>query len=102
MQSAPILLLDEPTSHLDFTNQHMVMNLIRNLVFTKGVTTVITAHDPNIVLQYCSDVMMIKDGKILSAGPVADILTDDNLKLLYGDGITMEQTPSCQVVVPAK
>lgn len=102
MQSAPILLLDEPTSHLDFTNQHMVMNLICSLVITKGVTTVITAHDPNIVLHYCDDVMMLKDGKILAAGPVADILTDENLKLLYGDGIAMQQTSSCQVVVPAK
>jgi iron complex transport system ATP-binding protein len=102
MQSAPILLLDEPTSHLDFTNQHMVMNLIRSLVFDKGVTTVITAHDPNIVLQYCDDVMMLKNGNILAAGAVDENLNSSNLRLLYGDGIAIEETSSCQVVVPVK
>jgi iron complex transport system ATP-binding protein len=102
MQSAPILLLDEPTSHLDFTNQHMVMNLIRSLVFDKGVTTVITAHDPNIVLQYCDDVMMLKNGNILAAGAVDENLNSSNLSLLYGDGIAIEETSSCQVVVPVK
>ncbi|MDD4360535.1 MAG: ABC transporter ATP-binding protein [Syntrophaceticus sp.] len=102
MQSAPILLLDEPTSHLDFTNQHMVMNLIRSLVFNKGVTTVITAHDPNIVLQYCDDVMMLKNGNILAAGAVDENLNSSNLRLLYGGGIAIEQTSSSQVVVPVK
>ncbi|MDR9756029.1 MAG: ABC transporter ATP-binding protein [Thermacetogeniaceae bacterium] len=102
MQSAPILLLDEPTSHLDFTNQHMIMNLIRSLVYNKGVTTVITAHDPNIVLQYCDDVMLLKDGNILAAGAVDEHLNSNNLRALYGDGIAIEKTSSCQVVVPVK
>ncbi|MGI6097912.1 MAG: ABC transporter ATP-binding protein [Dethiobacteria bacterium] len=101
MQEAPILLLDEPTSHLDFTNQHMVMGLICNLALSKGVTVLITTHDPNIVFQYCDDVLMLKDGRILAAGPVTEVLTDRNLKLLYGNGIAIEQTSSCQVVVPA-
>lgn len=102
MQSAPILLLDEPTSHLDFTNQHMVMNLIREQVFSRGVTTVITTHDPNMALQYCSDVIMLKKGRILAAGPVDEILTEENLRLLYGHGIAIEDTASCQVVVPVR
>ena len=102
MQSAPTLFLDEPTSHLDFTNQHMVMNLISTLVSSKGVTTVITTHDPNLALQYCDDVMMLKDGKILDAGSVATVLTENNLRSLYGCGIAMEQTTTCQVVVPVR
>jgi iron complex transport system ATP-binding protein len=102
MQAAPILLLDEPTSHLDFTNQHMVMKLIRRLVRSKGVTTVITAHDPNLVLQYCDEVLMLKGGAILAAGPVEKVLTGDHLKILYGSGIAMEETSSGRVVVPAR
>ena len=102
MQSAPTLFLDEPTSHMDFTNQHMVMNLISTLVSSKGVTTVITTHDPNLALQYCDDVMMLKDGKILDAGSVATVLTENNLRSLYGCGIAMEQTTTCQVVVPVR
>ena len=102
MQSAPTLFLDEPTSHLDFTNQHMVMNLISALVSSKGVTTIITTHDPNIALQYCDDVMMLQDGKILDTGPVASVLTENNLRSLYGPGIAMEQTATRQVVVPVR
>lgn len=66
------------------------------------MTTVITAHDPNIVLQYCDDVMMLKNGNILAAGAVDENLNSSNLRLLYGGGIAIEQTSSSQVVVPVK
>ena len=100
MQNTPILFLDEPTSHLDFTNQHLVMNLVRELVDRRQLTAIVTAHDPNLVLNYCDDVLTIKDGTLFAQGAVDRILTQTTLNTLYGDGIALEQTASGKFAVP--
>ncbi|MFU8770774.1 MAG: ABC transporter ATP-binding protein, partial [Desulfotignum sp.] len=51
-QQTPIMLLDEPTAHLDFTNQHRIMGLIRKLVKKRQMTVIITLHDPNLTYHY--------------------------------------------------
>ena len=100
MQDAPILFLDEPTSHLDFTNQHMILNILRQLSVDKELTIVITTHDPNIVFGYCDEVMMIKDGIVLALGKTEKTLSEDNLQALYGNTIKLEKTDTGYVVMP--
>ncbi|MGI6728484.1 MAG: ABC transporter ATP-binding protein [Anaerovoracaceae bacterium] len=100
MQDTPILFLDEPTSHLDFTNQHHVMSLVRKLVLKKDLTTIVTTHDPNIVFEYCDEALAIKDGNILKCGKVNDVLTEQTLVTLYGNRIALEKTSSGYFVVP--
>ncbi|MEZ4598473.1 MAG: ABC transporter ATP-binding protein [Syntrophotaleaceae bacterium] len=101
-QDAPVMLLDEPNSHLDFPNQHMMMGLMRRFVRERGVTALITLHDPNLALQYCDDVVMLRQGRVVAAGPMAEILDDVHLREVLGEGIRMERTQSgSRVVVPA-
>jgi iron complex transport system ATP-binding protein len=100
-QDAPVMLLDEPNSHLDFPNQHMMMGLMRRFVRERGVTALITLHDPNLALQYCDDVVMLREGRVITAGPTAEILDDIHLQEVLGPGILMERTASGgRVVVP--
>jgi iron complex transport system ATP-binding protein len=61
-QDAPVMLLDEPNSHLDFCNQHRMMELIREVARKHGKTALITLHDPNLALHYCDHVIMLKEG----------------------------------------
>ena len=51
-QEAPILILDEPTSHLDFRNQILILNKVREIVRQKGLTVLMTLHDPNLAMQF--------------------------------------------------
>lgn len=102
MQNTEILFLDEPTSHLDFTNRYMVMDMVGQLAQEKEMTVIITAHDPNMVLEYCTDVLMIKEGAMLALGPVAEIMTEANLQALYGECIALKETDFGKVVVPAR
>ncbi len=51
-QNTPIMLLDEPTSHLDLKNQIKIMELVRDVALDRGITTVMTLHDPNLALNY--------------------------------------------------
>lgn len=102
MQQAPILLLDEPTAHLDFPNRYRILDVVSKLAQDHGCTVVLTAHDPNLVLEYCTHVLLMDHGHILTSGPSSETITDHWLKTLYGDRICMQATAAGPVVVAAR
>ena len=100
-QDSPVMLLDEPNAHLDFPNQHRMMGLMRRFVKERGVTALITLHDPNLALHYSDDVVMLKDGIVVAAGPTEVLLDDVHLQEVFGAEIMLERTVSgTHVVVP--
>lgn len=101
MQNAPLLLLDEPTSHLDLSNQLMIMNMVKRVVCQKKATVLITMHDPNLALNHCDHAALLSDGAIFAHGPVDDILTEKNLSRMYGVGVKCELTESGRKVIVA-
>ena len=64
VQDTGLLLLDEPDSALDYTNRHLVLSLLRNLVKQGSRSALITLHDPNFALAYCDRLLILKDGVI--------------------------------------
>ncbi len=100
-QDAPIMLLDEPNTHLDFSNQHKIMKLIRDIVKKRGVTALITLHDPNLVLYYCDEVIMLKDGQAFAHGATSEIMQDTLLQKVLGENIQCDATVNgLHVVTP--
>jgi iron complex transport system ATP-binding protein len=100
-QDAPIMLLDEPNSHLDFSNQHRMMGLMRKMVKKRGVTALISLHDPNLTLYYCDQVAMLKEGRIVAHGPTGDVMEDRMLQQVLGENIQTDLTvKGLQVVTP--
>lgn len=94
-QQPSTFLLDEPTSHLDIGNRRRVLNLMRTLA--DGSTTVVfTTNDPNSAAAICDEVILIRGGRILAAGPVSDTLTSEHLSATYGvevEVITVHNRP---------
>ncbi|MFH0879901.1 MAG: ABC transporter ATP-binding protein, partial [Lentisphaerota bacterium] len=82
-QSPSILLLDEPTSHLDLSNRHAVQKVLHKLA-GDGVTVVFTTHDPNLVTAMADYVILLRHGAVLAAGPAESILTTELLSATYG------------------
>ena len=82
-QQPKALLLDEPTSHLDFRNQTLILRLISSLV-QEGLAVIMTTHFPNHAFVYSSRVAIMKDGKFLAVGRPEEIITEENLKKVYG------------------
>lgn len=70
-----VLLMDEPTSTLDPYNRRQVINIVNALPQTK----VITSHDLDMILDTCSRVILLSDGKIIADGPAEQILKDQEL-----------------------
>jgi iron complex transport system ATP-binding protein len=82
-QSADLLLLDEPTASLDLGYQLDVSLLLQRLNRDQQVTMAISTHDLNLAAAICRELILMRDGRVLAAGPAADVLTPDNIRRLY-------------------
>ncbi|MCD4810877.1 MAG: ABC transporter ATP-binding protein, partial [Methanosarcinales archaeon] len=90
-QNPKILLLDEPTSHLDITNQIDILNLIKN-ASRKGMVVVAVIHDLNLAAYYCDKICLLQDGKLISAGTPEQVLTSSNIERAFN--ITVKVIPN--------
>ena len=75
--------MDEPTSHLDLANRRRVFEVMRVLKGL-GKTVLFTTHDPNAAAAVADYALMLRDGRILAAAPVAEAFTSKNLSETYG------------------
>lgn len=91
MQKSSIFFLDEPNSHLDFKNTHLILKIMRELS-AKDKTVITALHDPNLAYQYSDRVIILKAGKIIAAGPVAEVMTAKNLSRAYEIEINKESS----------
>jgi len=83
-QGARLLLLDEPTVHLDLRHQVEVMELLRNLAHDDGVTVIAVLHDMTLASHFFDRLVLINDGRLVADGPPADVLTDDRIRDVFG------------------
>ena len=65
IEASPLLLLDEPDSALDFSNRHLLMQHIRSIV-SDGRCALMCIHSPELALEYCDNILLMKSGTILS------------------------------------
>jgi iron complex transport system ATP-binding protein len=99
-QEAPLLLLDEPTSHLDFRNQVLILKKIRAIVKQKGLTALVTLHDPNHAALFSDHIVMLNAGKVIADGPPSKIISRESLKELYGIDVDIIQYNGSSVICP--
>lgn len=88
VQDAPVMLMDEPDSALDFVNRHMVLEKIRDLIHREHKAGLITLHDPNFAMAYCDRLILLKDGRVCGEVDMnsADADTVQKaLSVIYGD-----------------
>ncbi len=82
-QASGVLLLDEPTASLDLGYQLEIATLLTRLNHERQVTMAISTHELNLAASICRELVMMRDGKVIAAGPTADVLTPDNVRRLY-------------------
>ena len=99
-QEPKVLLLDEPTSHLDFRNQILVLEVLKRLSLEKKLTIIISMHDPNYTMMYSDRVMLLSRGRILNIGAPPEVITKINLKRLYDIDVELIRVGKKKIVVP--
>jgi iron complex transport system ATP-binding protein len=82
-QQPKMLLLDEPTSHLDFKNQNLILRLVRKLA-KGGLSVIMTSHFPDHALAYSGQIALMNKGAFIAQGSPNEIVTEENLKQTYG------------------
>ncbi len=82
-QAAPILLMDEPTTHLDLQHQITLLDLIRDLAHRDGLSVLVALHDLNLVARYADRVILLLDGAIQAQGKPEEVLTREVLSRSY-------------------
>jgi iron complex transport system ATP-binding protein len=82
-QESPILLLDEPTAHLDLSNAMHVLQTVKELAAERAVAVVLTTHSPNETLFAADRVALMRDGGFIAEGTPRAVLTEANLERLY-------------------
>ncbi len=92
-QEPSILLLDEPTSHLDLKYQTDILSLVRRLAHQKGLAVIVSLHDLNLAAIYADRVALLSDGGLAAIGTPEVVLTSERLTQVYGVPILVMKHP---------
>lgn len=98
-QEPLLLLMDEPTNHLDLRNQIDVLETIRTITQSKGITSIITMHDLNLSLSYGDRFILMKDTEIFKAGDES-IITPENIQHVYSVEVDIIRHGKKKIVIP--
>jgi iron complex transport system ATP-binding protein len=82
-QDTPVLLLDEPTTHLDLQHREHMVNLVRKLALSRELAVLMVLHDLNMASLYADRVSLLVDGRLRTSGTPAEVLTEETLSLVY-------------------
>ncbi|WP_119681553.1 ABC transporter ATP-binding protein [Indioceanicola profundi] len=96
-QAAPILVMDEPTSSLDFGNQVRVLERIRALK-REGQAIILSTHDPAQAHALADRVALLEQGGIMALGPPQEVATAQTLARLYGVSVAVERLANADLV----
>ena len=99
-QEAPVLLLDEPTTHLDLQHQVTMLEEVRRLAHEEGLTVLAVLHDLNLVSRYADRVALMVEGRVRAAGSAEEVLNPSLLEEVYHLPLqVITNTPSGKPVI---
>jgi iron complex transport system ATP-binding protein len=103
-QSTPILLLDEPTAHLDLQYQVSLLELVRKLVREDNLAVLVALHDLNLAARYADRVALMVGGRLQSVGSPREVLTPERISSAYCLPVNVVEHPFAggPLVLPAQ
>jgi len=92
-QSTPVLLLDEPTTHLDLQHQMGLLDLAHRLAREENLTVVIALHDLNLAARYADRIALLVDGQLKALGTARQVLRAEVIAEAYGWPVQVVEHP---------
>jgi iron complex transport system ATP-binding protein len=93
-QDAPVLLLDEPTTHLDIRHVVEVHRLIRGLADARGTAVLAVLHDLTLAAAVCDRLVVMADGMVVASGRPQEVVTRELLRIVYGVTADVDISPA--------
>jgi iron complex transport system ATP-binding protein len=92
-QKPEILLMDEPTSHLDIGHQVRLLGLLKRLSERSGLTVLVILHDLNLASAYCETLTLLENGMVYAHGSPEEVLTAENIEQVYRTPVASRINP---------
>jgi iron complex transport system ATP-binding protein len=92
-QEPHIILLDEPTANLDISQQLDILDLIAGMCGEKNIAGLIAIHDLNIAAQYCTRILMLRNGQMYAEGTPEEVITAENVREVFNTDATIYPHP---------
>ncbi|UJG41598.1 MAG: ABC transporter ATP-binding protein [Candidatus Heimdallarchaeum aukensis] len=99
-QEPEVLILDEPTAHLDLKNQLKVMTIINKIVKERKICAIMSQHDPNLALRFSNFIVILAKGQIIGAGKPEVVINEANIAKAYGINARIINNNHCKIVYP--
>jgi len=99
VQKPKLMMVDEPSAHLDIKYKVQVMEMLRGLS-RSGLAVIMASHDINLVTRYCDKVMLLSEGKIIKFGTPNEVVTRESIKEVYGIDIKVIHDEGVPYVIP--
>ncbi|MCY2926737.1 MAG: ABC transporter ATP-binding protein [Planctomycetota bacterium] len=96
-QQPALMLLDEPTSHLDLRNQLLIHQMMQRLAHDWQMAVVCVSHDINLAAQFADRILLLRSGEILADGPPAAVIRADVLSAVYDVRIELIPSPTSPI-----
>jgi iron complex transport system ATP-binding protein len=93
-QQPRLLVLDEPTSHLDLRYQAETAGLLRRLNDERGMTVLLVSHDLNLAGEVCDRLLLLGGGRVARLGAPADVLQREALERVFGCAVVVDVNPA--------
>lgn len=90
VQEPQVLVLDEPTNHLDIRHQLALLGLLRRA----GLTTLVALHDLNLAAAVCDRIAVLRDGRLVTVGPPAEVLTPELVREVFEVDVVVVSHPT--------
>ncbi|MBO8165386.1 MAG: heme ABC transporter ATP-binding protein [Brevibacillus sp.] len=91
-QEPKLLLLDEPTSHLDIAHQLEILERVKALT-EDGMTVIASIHDLTLAARYCDQLVLMNEGRLAASGPPEEVLTEENIRRVFGVDVRIAADP---------
>lgn len=98
-QTPRVLLLDEPTAHLDIVHRLEILRLLERLNRERGLTVLMTSHDLNLAAEFFPRLILMNHGRIVASGAPAEVLREDRLREVFGCRLLVRPGPTGALMV---
>lgn len=101
-QESPLLLLDEPVSHLDLKHQVLIFELLKRFQYEQNKTIIMATHDCNTASFYCDWMILLGKGGRLVSGITREVLTKENIEGIFDVECNVYESQERRFFVPKR
>ena len=99
VQTPKVMLVDEPSAHLDIKYKIQVMELLR-MLSDKGMAILMANHDINLLTRFCDRILLLHEGRIIADGTPRDVITAENIRKVFGIDVDMVEAHGVPYILP--